>query len=347
MPTHRIAARKSAASNRNRLRARAGFGGSVTNAVLFPVNSPGRIRLPSRHSTPCPLRVRCYGSGAPLLLIHGLGSSGDDWAFQIGPLAQRFRLIVPDLRGCGESPIGHERISIGSFGDDLWQLIDQAGIDQIGIAGFSMGGAVALEMALQRPQQVSRLVTINSLPSYRVDHWRKWLELNLQIGLVKTLGLRRTARMVGRRLFPEPHQAAMRQRVIDVLGTNQVEPYLRCARALAAWCAAERVESLRPPLLMIAGELDYTGLDEKRVWAQRMRAELLVVSGSRHGTPFDAIDATNRSLLAFFSGEPLPQDLAIDSAHTAPLAPPPLPPEVDLPMDPHYQKFPTETSVLA
>ena len=122
-----------------------------------------------------------------------------------------------------------------------------------------MGGAVALEMALQRPQQVSRLVTINSLPSYRVDHWRKWLELNLQIGLVKTLGLRRTARMVGRRLFPEPHQAAMRQRVIDVLGTNQVEPYLRCARALAAWCAAERVESLRPPLLMIAGELDYTG----------------------------------------------------------------------------------------
>lgn len=285
--------------------------------------------MPASHPSPSPLRVRCFGDGTPLLLIHGLGSSGDDWAFQIGPLARRFRVIVPDLRGCGASPIGHGRISISGFGDDLWQFLDQAGIDQIGIAGFSMGGAVALEMALQRPRQVTRLATINSLPTYRVDHWRKWLELNLQIALVKTLGLRRTARMVGRRLFPQPHQSAMRQRVIDVLGTNQVEPYLRCARALAAWCAAERVETLQPPLLMIAGELDYTGLEEKRVWAQRMRAELAVVAGSRHGTPFDAIDATNRCLLAFFSGQPLPQELAIDTAHTTPLAPPELPPEVD------------------
>ena len=41
---------------------------------------------------------------------------------------------------------------------------------------FSLGGAVALEMALQRPDAVTRLVMINALPSYRIDHWRKWLE---------------------------------------------------------------------------------------------------------------------------------------------------------------------------
>ena len=278
------------------------------------------------------LRLRCYGLGPPLLLIHGLGSSGDDWAFQIGPLSQDFCLLVPDLRGCGASPVGHGKVSIRGFAEDLWQLLDRLDVDAVAIAGFSMGGAVALEMALQQPLRVSQLATINSLPSYRVDHWRKWLELNLQIALVKTLGLKHTARMVGRRLFPDPHQAAMRQRVIDVLGTNQVEPYLRCARALADWCAAEHVDTLATPLLMIAGELDYTGLDEKRVWAQRMRAELAIVSGSRHGTPFDAIDATNRCLLAYFSGQPVPQGLAIDAAHAVPLAPPPLPPEVALPI---------------
>jgi pimeloyl-ACP methyl ester carboxylesterase len=133
-------------------------------------------------------------------------------------------------------------------------------------------------------------------------------------------------------LFPLPHQAAMRQRVIDVLGTNQVGPYLRCARALAAWCAAEHVERLQPPHLMIAGELDYTGLPEKRDWARRMRAELAIVAGSRHGTPFDAIEATNACLLAFLGGRPLPQALAADTAQTTPLAPPPLPPEVELTM---------------
>jgi pimeloyl-ACP methyl ester carboxylesterase len=277
------------------------------------------------------LHLRCYGAGPPLLLIHGLGSSGDDWAFQIGPLAQHYQLVVPDLRGCGASPVGHGKVSIRGFSTDLWQLLDRMGIDRVSIAGFSMGGAVALEMAVQQGQRVERLVTINSLPSYRVDHWRKWLELNLQVALVKTLGLPRTARMVARRLFPHAHQSAMRQRVIDVLGANRIEPYLRCARALAEWCAAEHVERIAPPHLMIAGELDYTGLDEKRNWARRMRAELAVVAGSRHGTPFDAIGATNACLLAFLGGQSLPDGLAIDAVHAVPAGPPVLPAEVELP----------------
>ena len=303
-----------------------------TPAVRYPARLSGCTCLHSSPTIRPDLHLRCYGAGPPLLLIHGLGSSGDDWAFQIGPLSQHFRLLVPDLRGCGASPAGHGKVSIRGFGEDLWQLLDRLGLDQIAIAGFSMGGAVALEMALQQPRRVQQLATINSLPSYRVDHWRKWLELNLQLALVKTLGLPRTARMVGRRLFPEPHQAAMRQRVIDVLGTNQVEPYLRCARALADWCAAEHVDTLVTPLLMIAGELDYTGLDEKRVWARRMRAQLAIVAGSRHGTPFDAIGATNRCLLAFFSGQPVPEDLMVDLPHATPLAPPELPPQVHWPI---------------
>ncbi len=293
------------------------------------VRSIGSARLPQADHPN--LHLRCYGAGPSLLLIHGLGSSGDDWAFQIGPLSQHYQLVVPDLRGCGASPLGHGAVSIGGFAADLWQMLDRLDIQQTAIAGFSMGGAVALEMALQQGQRVTRLVTINSLPSYRVDHWRKWLELNLQIALVKTLGLPRTARMVGRRLFPAPHQSAMRQRVIDVLGANRIEPYLRCARALAAWCAAEHIERLLPPHLMIAGEFDYTGLDEKRDWARRMRAELAVVAGSRHGTPFDAIGATNACLLAFLGGQPLPEGLAIDAVHAVPAGPPTLPPVVTLP----------------
>lgn len=264
------------------------------------------------------------------MLIHGLGSSGDDWAFQIPPLAERHRLIVPDLRGCGASPVGAGPVSIAGFAADLWQVLDAMDIAQIDIAGFSMGGAVALEMALQQPDRVPKLTTINSLPSYRVDHWRKWMEFNVQVAMVKLLGLPRTAHMVARRLFPEPHQSAMRQRVIDVLGANSADPYLRCARALADWCAAERIGDLRSRHLMIAGEHDYTGLAEKQRWAQRMGAHLAVVAGSRHGTPFDAIDATNRSLLAFFAGEAIPSGLTVDTAERVPLAPPTLPPEIGL-----------------
>lgn len=274
-----------------------------------------------------PLHVRCYGDGPPLLLIHGLGSSGDDWAFQIPPMAQRHQLIVPDLSGCGRSP-AHGTASIAGWAQELLGWMERRGIDSTAVVGYSMGGAVALEMALQAPARVQRLATINSLPSYRVDHWRKWLELNLQVGMVRVFGLPRTARMIAGRLFPHPHQAAMRQRVIDVVGGNPVQPYLRCARALADWCAAERCEGFATPMLMLAGEHDYTPLAEKHAWARRLGAQVAVVVGSRHGTPFDAIAATNAALLAFLADEALPQGLAVDTPETTPTAPPTLPPEI-------------------
>lgn len=267
---------------------------------------------------------REVGAGQPLLLIHGLGSSGADWAFQVPALVAGHRLILPDLRGSGRSdkPIGRYRIE--GFAADLWDLLDAQAARRPHLLGFSLGGAVALEMALQRPAEVERLVLINSLPSYRVDHWRKWLELYMQIGMVRLLGLPRAARMVGARLFPQPHQVPMRERVASVVGANPVGPYLASARALADWCAAERVAGLKAKTLMIAGEFDYTALEEKRVWAARLGAELAVVRGSRHGTPFDAIAATNACVLAFLSGSapPSAESLLADSAETAPREPP-------------------------
>jgi len=266
------------------------------------------------------------------VLLHGLGSSGDDWAFQIGPLAERFGVVVPDLRGCGGSEVTPGRYSIEQFADDVWRALDRLGEPTASLVGFSMGGAVALEMALQRPSASRRLVLINSLPSYRVDHWRKALELYLQIGMVRALGMRRTARLAARRLFPHPQQAAMRERVHEVVGNSSPEPYLRCARALADWCAADRISGFAVPTLMLAGEYDYTGFDEKQRWAARLRAELLRVRGSRHGTPFDAIGATNASVLAFLEGHELPDAsvLCLDAPQCVPGGPPEWPAEQPL-----------------
>lgn len=273
------------------------------------------------------LHVRQYGQGEPLLLVHGLGSSGDDWAFQLPALATRYRLIVPDLPGAGRSPKPPGRYSIAQFATTLWQLLDQLGHERVHLVGFSLGGAVALEMALQRPDAARRLVLINSLPSYRVDKLSKWLEVHLHTALVRVLGLERTARLIARRLFPEPHRAPMRERVVSVLGANPVAPYLATARALAGWCALDRLATLRTPTLMLAAEFDYTPLAEKQAHATRLRATLAVIRGSRHGTPFDAIAATNACLLAFLADEALPpaDTLCIDPPELTPCEAPPAP----------------------
>ena len=75
---------------------------------------------------------------------------------------------------------------------------------------------------------------------------------------------------------------------------------------------------------MLAGEHDYTPLAEKRRYANQFGARILVVAGSRHGTPFDSIGACNAVALAFFRGEPLPDSatLAIDDPEEAPKASP-------------------------
>ncbi|MEZ5521856.1 MAG: alpha/beta hydrolase [Dokdonella sp.] len=252
------------------------------------------------------LHYRTHGAGDPLVLLHGLGSSSADWAFQAESLGAEFRLIAPDLRGSGQSEAPTGPYSIARFATDVWALLDKLGIARVHLMGFSLGGAVAMEMALQRPHAVARLMTINTLPSYRLDTWRKRMELVSQIAMVRGLGMRRLAQLAAKRLFREPHQAPMRRRVLEVVGNAPRRPYLETVRALAQWCALDRMSKLQSELLMLAGEHDYTPLAEKREYAKRFGAKFAVVGGSRHGTPFDAVASCNAVALAFFRGETLP-----------------------------------------
>jgi pimeloyl-ACP methyl ester carboxylesterase len=252
------------------------------------------------------LHYRIRGVGEPVLLIHGLGSSGADWALQVSALESGFRVIVPDLPGCGHSERRSGACAIESFADILWTLLDDLNEPRINIVGFSLGGAVALEMALQRPDAVPSLALINTLATYQVDDWRKWYEARVPAALVRLLGMRNMARLMAGRSFPEPWQQKMRDRAIAVVGAVPAASYLAMAAALERWSATERLDRLRSRILMIAAEHDFTPLAEKRTLAARIGANLMVVRGSRHGTPFDSIALTNASLLAHLHDQPLP-----------------------------------------
>jgi len=246
------------------------------------------------------------GRGEPLMLIHGLGSSGADWVLQAVSLESKFRLIVPDLPGSGHSDPLPAPARIENMAAALWALCDHLGIERLNVVGFSLGGAVALEMALQRPEGVQRLALINSLASYRLNHWRKWLEAALILVLVPLIGMPRAARMGAKRLFPMPWQHSLRQRAAEAVSAVPATHYLDTGRALLRWSAVGRLNRLKAKALMIAAENDYTPLAEKRALAAHIGADLVVVRGSRHGTPFDAVRATNAALMALLNDQPLP-----------------------------------------
>jgi len=248
------------------------------------------------------------GTGPPLLLIHGLGSSGDDWAFQRDEFAMVRTLILPDLRGSGRSAKPPGPYSIAQFAADLWALLDALEFECVDVLGFSLGGAIAIEMALMRPGRVRSLMLCNALANYRTDTWRKWYEARLQVALVRLLGLRRTATLIARRLFPHPEQAPKRQRVIDVVGANPKPAYLATIRALIGWSALDRLSALQAPTLIIAAESDYTPLADKLAELRHFpQARLVVIEDSRHGTPFDAIERFNATVLDFLRDDSAPE----------------------------------------
>ena len=73
-------------------------------------------------------------------------------------------------------------------------------------------------MAALRPDNVPRLGLINSLATYRPNHWRKWLETHVSATLVRLLGMRRAAWVLAARLFPEPWQQKMREYTVESVG---------------------------------------------------------------------------------------------------------------------------------
>lgn len=99
----------------------------------------------------------------PVLLIHGLGSAGYlEWRFTLPALAERYRVFAPDLPGFGRSDRPPDGYGIPLFSRVVEEYVRRRRIKPV-LVGASMGGRVALEVALRRPETVEKLVLVNSL----------------------------------------------------------------------------------------------------------------------------------------------------------------------------------------
>ena len=108
------------------------------------------------------LHVRRWGSGPPLLLVHGLMTSSYSWRFVLDALGERFELIVPDLPGSGRSDAPAVRYGPDETGDVLAALVDALGIRGCRAIGNSMGGYLCVRLALRDGSVFGRLVDVHS-----------------------------------------------------------------------------------------------------------------------------------------------------------------------------------------
>jgi pimeloyl-ACP methyl ester carboxylesterase len=108
-----------------------------------------------------------YGTGDPILCLHGLGASMFSWRHFIAPFSQNNTLILVDFKGCGKSPKPRDsHYSIEEKTDEIYKLIVAENLTKLTLVGNSLGGAVALLLAIrlneQEPGRLSRLVLIDS-----------------------------------------------------------------------------------------------------------------------------------------------------------------------------------------
>ncbi|NNE70583.1 MAG: alpha/beta fold hydrolase [Rhodothermales bacterium] len=117
------------------------------------------------------LHFREYGSGAPLTILHGLLGSGGNWhTLSRARFSRSHRVVVPDLRNHGRSP--HDsRFDYEAMANDVIALWDKLEIESSAVLGHSMGGKVAMHLALAYPERVSHLIVADMAPrAYQPGH---------------------------------------------------------------------------------------------------------------------------------------------------------------------------------
>ncbi|MBV9898028.1 MAG: alpha/beta hydrolase [Chloroflexi bacterium] len=129
------------------------------------------------------IRVRIGGSGPPVLLLHGHPQTHCMWHAVAADLARHFTVVAPDLRGYGESSKpqttpDHEPYSKRAMARDNVNLMRSLGFETFNVAGHDRGGRVAYRLALDHPDRVQRLATLDILPTY--EHFHR---ADMQFGL--------------------------------------------------------------------------------------------------------------------------------------------------------------------
>lgn len=245
------------------------------------------------------LAVEIDGDGPAVLLVHGLGGTSNFYQPQAEKLAERFRVIRPDMEGSGRSPVTGE-LSIGGFADDLAALLDELAVGSARVVGHSMATLTVRTLAARYPDKVTALALLGAV--------REPAEAGRQAqrdraATVRNEGMAAVAPGVVANATSEttrrdrPEVAAF---VRELVMRQHPEGYARSCEALAA---ATDPGPIAPtlPLLLLTGDEDKVGPPQasRELADGHGHATVEVFTGCGHWTALEAASATTDHLIKF------------------------------------------------
>jgi pimeloyl-ACP methyl ester carboxylesterase len=215
------------------------------------------------------LNVIIQGQGYPLLCLHGHPGSSKTMSVFTDVLSQTYQTIAPDLRGYGQSP-AKGKFQIKDHLNDLQQLLDEYNIEQCLLLGWSLGGILALELALQNPTRFSGLIMVASA-AYPLSNHPPVTPLDLLYtgvaGLINylkpswqwnisTLSQRSLFRYLLVQHTNEAYYYLAKQGVPAFLQTSLVANQALSNAISAGYNRTNELRQIKIPCLVLAGECD-------------------------------------------------------------------------------------------
>jgi pimeloyl-ACP methyl ester carboxylesterase len=235
-----------------------------------------------------------HGKGTPLVLLHGYPLDHHLWDEVVPLLKDTFDLIIPDLRGFGESTTTDAPYTMDDFASDVAGLLDQLGIEKAAIAGHSMGGYVALAFARLYPERVSAFALVSSQvladpPDRKEGRYKSAADVAEKGigGVVETMTSKFTS---------NPQWQAFARKNMEA---QQPAAYIGALKAMAERVdATPLLSTMKYPVVLIHGDAD--GLipieRAREVKALLPEAHLVEISGAGHIPMCEAPNETAQAL---------------------------------------------------
>ena len=265
------------------------------------------------------VHIACIDQGRSdevLLLIHGLGSYAKGWIRNIPAWAEDYRVIAVDLLGYSKSDKGYYDFTLSFHSQVLFEMLDELGIAEVTVVGHSMGGQIAMIMALERPERVKRLVLISPAGFERFEKGEgQWMYKAVTPEFVKDTPIRSIATNLKSNFYNTPDEAEfMTTERIQIRGAHDFDLYCyavsKNVEAMIEEPVWDKLDQIHQPTLIIFGERDglipnpflHGGktINVARIGEEAIpNSRLIMMPDCGHFVHFEKPGETNRAVLSF------------------------------------------------
>ncbi len=244
-----------------------------------------------------------HGSGMPLVLLHGHPFNRSMWNEQVETLCSISRVIVPDLRGYGETTVVPGKTTMEDMAGDLAAVLDALAIDQVILGGLSMGGQIVFEFYRQFPSRVRALLLADTQPQAETEEGRITRYATAQRLL--TQGMQNLADEVLPKLL-SPQTIASHPDVVDRVRHMIVQTAPEGAAAALRGRAERRdytllLREIAVPTLIVVGSKDeFTPISDAELMHREIAgSHLVILEGAGHMPNMERPGEFNAALMQF------------------------------------------------